>query len=146
MRGSLRILAMVVAVYLLSGCSTMFDASSIEPSDLYVTDYKEQVAERAEAKRKAHEQQVAFRNQLANSGYYVSEGEEPNFNSVLASDYQSAYARRLYGFNSPSYRLPSYNHNSREAISRIGYRSSYEIEILQMLSSAGFFLKYPQKH
>lgn len=107
MRGSLRILAMVVAVYLLSGCSTMFDASSIEPSDLYVTDYKEQVAERAEAKRKAHEQQVAFRNQLANSGYYVSEGEEPNFNSVLASDYQSAYARRLYGFNSPSYCLPS---------------------------------------
>jgi hypothetical protein len=30
-----------------------------------------------------------------------------SFESVLADDYESAYARRLYGFSSPTYRMPS---------------------------------------
>ena len=47
----------------------------------------------------------------AENGYY--EYDANPYRSVLADDYESAYARRLRGFESPSYNMPSSYINAR---------------------------------
>lgn len=105
--------------FMLSGCAAMINSSAYGTSDLYRTDNRIAVAERlkaeAEAERLAAEaRQAQWEARLAQANaanaeanYYAAVGDEPNFTSLLADDYQSAYARRLYGFTSPSYKMPS---------------------------------------
>ncbi len=73
--------------------------------------------EAATARAQAEARQAAWEAKLAEAKALAAEKEfnelitEPvsinPYDAVLADDYQSAYARRLYGFSSPSYRMPS---------------------------------------
>lgn len=106
----------------------MMESSSYGTSDLYITDNRIKVAEevkaRAEAERaEAEARRAMWEARLAEAEYYAATGE--NYNSILANDYESAYARRLYGFSSPTYRLPSsyYNLATSDAMR---YASAYD--------------------
>lgn len=115
-------------VSILGGCTAMMESSSYGTSDLYITDNRIKVAEevkaRAEAERaEAEARRAMWEARLAEAEYYAATGE--NYNSILANDYESAYARRLYGFSSPTYRLPSsyYNLATSDAMR---YASAYD--------------------
>lgn len=115
-------------VSILGGCTAMMESSSYGTSDLYITDNRIKVAEevkaRAEAERaEAEARKAMWEARLAEAEYYAATGE--NYNSILANDYESAYARRLYGFSSPTYRLPSsyYNLATSDAMR---YASAYD--------------------
>ena len=117
MRRFVMIFALVGGV-MLTSCSSLFTTSSFGSNDLYRTDNRVVVANRikaeAEAQRaeaEAREAQWAARQaeleaERAEAEYYASLAE-PSYQTIVANDYESAYARRLYGFNSDSYRLPS---------------------------------------
>ena len=108
----------LVGGVMLASCSSLFMNSSLGSSDLYRTDNRVTVANRikaeAEAERaeaEAREAQWAARQaeaeaERAEAEYYASLAEQ-NYQTIVANDYESAYARRLYGFNSPTYNLPS---------------------------------------
>lgn len=115
-------------VSILGGCTAMMESSSYGTSDLYITDNRIKVAEevkaRAEAERaEAEARKAMWEARLAEAEYYAATDE--NYNSILANDYESAYARRLYGFSSPTYRLPSsyYNLATSDAMR---YASAYD--------------------
>lgn len=63
----------------------------------------EQEAERAEAEAR----RAQYEALLAQVGEYNSGEESLSYTGVLADTYESAYARRLRGFDSPTYRMPS---------------------------------------
>ena len=105
----LRILSLALVV-MLGGCTAMMESSSYGSSDLYITNNRIMVAEELKAKAEAERAEAEARKAMwearrAETEYYAATGE--NYNTILADDYESAYARRLYGFNSPTYRLPS---------------------------------------
>ena len=115
-------------VALLGGCTAMMESSSYGSGDLYITNNRAAVTAeltaRAEAqKAEAEARKAMWEARLAEAEYYAATGE--NYTSIVASDYESAYARRLYGFNSPTYRLPSsyYNLATSEAMR---YASAYD--------------------
>lgn len=123
----LRFIALA-SVVMLGGCTAMMESSTYGSSDLYITNNRVRVAEeltaRAEAqKAEAEARKAMWEARLAEAEYYAATGE--NYNTILADDYESAYARRLYGFNSPTYRLPSsyYNLSMNDAMR---YASAYD--------------------
>ena len=119
MKRSLMILPIVAMALALSGCTAMFNAASYGTSDLYRTNNRAEVAvqlraeaeaERleAEARQAQWEARIAEANaEAAEAEYYATINNQPNYLNVVADDYQSAYARRLYGFQSPTYNMPS---------------------------------------
>ena len=119
MRRSLYFVAVAAIALMLHSCTTMYNSSSYGYGDLYTTNNRAEVAnqlkakaeiERAEAEaRQAQWQamQAEAAADRAEAEYYASLNSEPSFSSVLVTDYESAYARRLYGFQSPTYRLPA---------------------------------------
>ncbi len=72
---------------------------------------------------------IAEREQVAELANLVYSGEDSNGNNpyidILADDYDSAYARRLRGFNSPTYRMPSSYYNLAYS-SAMTYASAYD--------------------
>ena len=113
MKRLLPVLSLLV-VAMLSGCTAMMESSSYGSSDLYVTDNRIKVAEalkaQAEAERaEAEARKAMWEARLAEANYYAA--TEENYSSIVADDYESAYARRLRGFQSPTYRLPSSYYN-----------------------------------
>lgn len=60
----------------------------------------------------------------AENGYYDESGSNP-YNDILADTYESAYARRLRGFESPTYRMPSSYYNFRYG-SSFTYATAYD--------------------
>lgn len=110
----LRSLSLALVVMLV-GCTAMMESSSYGSNDLYITNNRERVIEELTAR-------AEFQNALMNS-YYSAPSQ--GYASVLAGDYESAYARRLYGFNSPTYRLPAsyYNLATSDAMR---YASAYD--------------------
>ncbi len=131
------ITAVALLVLTASGCATTYTASSYGAGDLYTSNHKTLVAQRqkqkaeqqkaeAEARQAQWEAMLAQANaDAAEQRYYSSADVEPNYNNVLADTYDSAYARRLYGFNSPTYRMPSsyYSLSSNRALH---YASAYD--------------------
>ena len=123
MKRSLMILPIAAMALLLTGCTTMLSMSMSGIGDLYRTDNRAEVAARlkaeAEAERLAAEaRQAQWEARLAEANaaaaeaeYYAVVNNEPNYMSVVADDYESAYARRLYGFQSPTYNMPSSYYN-----------------------------------
>lgn len=124
------------AALLLGGCSSAYYASSRYASDdLYVLHDRTQIARKqqaeAEARKAAAEARQAeweaklaeARAAAAEDGYY--EYNANPFESVLADDYESAYARRLRGFESPSYNMPSSYINARYS-GAFDYVSAYD--------------------
>ena len=124
---------------MLASCTTLFSTSSFAPSDLYRTDNRVQVANELRAEAEAQRAEAEAREaqylamqaeaeaQRAEADYYASL-DEPSYSSIIANDYESAYARRLYGFNSPTYRLPSSYYNlstSRELTYAMAYDPAF---------------------
>lgn len=120
------------------GC-TAFKSASVG-DDLYSAHDRVEIAKRqraiAEAARiEAEANQAAWEAKLAEAralaaerdfkGMTTSAQTTNPYQSILADDYQSAYARRLYGFSSPSYKMPSsyYTYRYSDAYQ---YASAYD--------------------
>ncbi|MDE5851332.1 MAG: hypothetical protein K2H25_00820, partial [Alistipes sp.] len=117
----------VALTAVLGGCtSAYYTSAGYAGDDLYATHDKVQIARRqqqeaearkaaAEARRAEWEARIAEAEALAAQNEYegtVSSGRN-TYSSVLADTYESAYARRLRGFESPTYRMPSSYYNFR---------------------------------
>ena len=118
----LRFLSLAL-VMLLVGCTAMMESSSYGSGDLYVTNNRERVTKELTALHEAQKAEAEIYRSLL-SGYSNS-SSTTNYNTILANDYESAYARRLYGFSSPTYRLPAsyYNLATSDAMR---YASAYD--------------------
>ena len=123
-----------------AGCSsTYFASSGYGGDDLYAIHDKTEIAQRkqaeaeqkkaeAEARRAEWEARLAEAEAAAAQNRYYSyqSAEEENpYEALLADTYQSAYARRLRGFESPTYRMPSSYYNFRYGNS-FTYVSAYD--------------------
>ena len=105
---------------LLTGCSAAWQSAASSGDGMYGVHDKVQIANRqraeaelrkaeAEARRAELEARMAEAEVAAlENGYYTD-----SYSSVVADTYESAYARRLKGFSSPSYRMPSSYYNLR---------------------------------
>lgn len=122
----------------LSACSSAYFASaSYASDDLYALHDRKQIAlekqaeteaQRAEAEaRKAEWEALIAQAEAAaaENRYYEYKADVNPYDAVLADDYESAYARRLRGFESPSYRMPSSYLNARYS-SAFNYVSAYD--------------------
>lgn len=101
----------------------MFNSSSYGSNDLYRSDNRQLVANELRAKAEAEKAEAEARQAMwearlaeanaesAEQQYYAATDGTASFSSIVADDYESAYARRLYGFNSPTYKLPSSYYN-----------------------------------
>ncbi len=135
----LRFYTAIAAAALLAGCtSAYYSASGYGGDDLYATHDKTEIARRqqaeAEARKAAAEARRAEWEALiaeaeasaAEENYYQSgSSSQKSYSSVLADTYESAYARRLRGFRSPTYRMPSSYYNFRYGDS-FHYVSAYD--------------------
>ena len=123
----------------LAGCTSAYYASAGYASDdLYAVHDKTQIARRklaeaeaqraaAEARRAEWEAKIAEAEAAAaENNYYEYQAADANpYQSVLADDYESAYARRLRGFESPNYKMPSSYLDARYS-SAFSYASAYD--------------------
>lgn len=128
---------MVGIALLMSSCTAMFTSSTIGSNDLYRTDNRIQVANQlkaeaeaarleAEARQAQWEARIAEANaKAAEEEYYATLNDTPNYVNVVANDYQSAYARRLYGFESATYNLPSSYYDLLTSSAMV-YASAYD--------------------
>ena len=119
----------VMAIVAVS-CSTGYYSSMGTPyDDLYATHDRVAIATRQKAeaearKAEAEARKAEYEAQLAQLQAMVTEAEQKastrteadgviivdegaSYNSYIADDYESAYARRLLGFKSSTYRMPS---------------------------------------
>lgn len=135
------ILLSAIWLAVLSGCSASFQTATIS-NDLYQVHSRTEIAERQKAeaeaaKAAAEARQALWESKLAEAKAAAAEAEynqsvlaesttaTNDFSSVLADDYESAYARRLYGFESPTYRMPSSYYNLRYSDAYF-YASAYD--------------------
>ena len=137
MKRSLIILPIVAMALALSGCTAMFNLSAYGTSDLYRTNNRAEVAAQlkaeaeaerleAEARQAQWEARIAEANaQAAEAEYYAVINDNPNYVNIVANDYQSAYARRLYGFESATYNLPSSYYDLLTSSAMV-YASAYD--------------------
>ncbi len=119
----MRKLIVLVAVFIgalwLSGCAAAWQSSTYT-DDLYSVHNKIAIANRqkaeAELAKAQYEAQQAqyeatlakIKAEAAKQGVTVTGDSDFNgYDAILADTYESAYARRLYGFSSPTYRMPS---------------------------------------
>ena len=129
---------------LLSGCAAMWKNVAYS-DDLYSVHNKIAIAERQkaeaelakaqyeaqqaqyEAQRAQYEASLAQANALAaQQGIIVGDESTLNgYDAVLADNYESAYARRLYGFSSPTYNMPSSYYTWRYS-DAFHYASAYD--------------------
>lgn len=99
-----------------AGCSTAFFATNGDgyADDLYATHDRTQIARRKQAEAEAARLEAEARKaqweaMLAEAEAVSARNDYENhtYSNVLADTYESAYARRLRGFRSPTYRMPS---------------------------------------
>ncbi len=124
MRKSLLFIGSLVLSLLLGSCTTaLFSSQGGMGDDLYAIHDRTQIANRqrakaeaekaaAEARRAEWEARIAEAEAAAAEQRYYEYSENP-YENIVADTYESAYARRLRGFESPSYRLPSSYYNYR---------------------------------
>ncbi len=118
-----------------AGCSSSLYGSSGAPVDnLYAAHDRAEIARRRQARAEAERAEAEARRaeweariaEAAAAGaeerYYA--GANP-YEGVVADTYESAYARRLQGFESPTYRLPSSYYNFRYG-NAFTYVSAYD--------------------
>ena len=108
----------------LAGCSSAYYASSgYANDDLYSLHDKTAIARKqqakaeaekaaAEARRAEWEARIAEAQAAAAENQYYEYSSNP-YEDIVADTYESAYARRLRGFESPTYRMPSSYYNFR---------------------------------
>ncbi len=132
-----KLIAITVLAVLATGCTSAFYASSGYASDdLYAMHNKVEIARKKQAEAEAQKAAAEARKaeweariaeaqaSAAEDDYYNSRSSNP-YQDVLADDYESAYARRLRGFESPTYNMPSSYYNFRYG-SSINYVSAYD--------------------
>ena len=129
MRNIFTIAIVLFAAAMLGGCTSAL-YTGYNNDDLYATHDREAIAKteaaartaryealaaQAEARRAEYEALVAATEAAkANMEYTeISNPNELNYTSVVADTYESAYARRLRGFDSPYYNMPSSYYNLR---------------------------------
>lgn len=111
------LLAIAIVAMVSGGCSATWQSASIG-DDIYAPHDRTEIAQRkraiaeaeraeAEARTAAWEAKLAEARAEAAEAQYHSVAAGDSYQSVVASTYESAYARRLYGFSSPTYRMPS---------------------------------------
>ena len=131
-------LSILLAAIAMTGCTATYHASTgYAADDMYDTHNLEEITQRqkaeAEAQKKTWERQAMARQktqqaqhtQQAQSSQQLTASTPLSYDSVLADDYESAYARRLKGFNSPSYKMPSSYENVRYS-NTFHYVSAYD--------------------
>ena len=158
------LLAATVALAASGCSSTFYTASSNAYDDLYAIHDRQAIAERqkteaearraeAEARRaEAEAQQAEWRAQLAelgvelaqnntrtdSDGVIIVDGDSYSsgnvYDSFLADSYESAYARRLRGFKSLTYNMPSSYFDLRYGNSRF-YVSAYDPSFYNVMVS-----------
>ena len=124
-----------VAALLLSACGVTRNTTAYI-DDMYGTHDRVAIAERqkaiaeaeraeAEARQAQYEAMVA--KAKANDAQQSYEGYKTgnSYTSVLADSYESAYARRLYAFSSPTYRAPS-SYYTYQYTDAFHYASAYD--------------------
>ena len=116
------------------GCSALFSTTTLAPNDLYRTDNREVVVSRLEAQAALEQERIAEWEALqaaanASQGYNTS-----GYSSIVADSYESAYARRLNGFNSPTYKLPSSYYNLL-GNSTMYYATAYDPSLYNIMVS-----------
>lgn len=120
----------------LAGCSSAYYASSgTANDDLYALHDKTSIARKQQAKAEAEKaaaeaRRAAWEARIAEAQAAAAENEYYEYNSnpyqdILADDYESAYARRLRGFESPTYKMPSSYYNFRYG-SAFTYATAYD--------------------
>lgn len=134
---NLNLLFVAFAAWMLSGCTSAFYGSSSSMSDdLYALHNRTEIANRkqaeaearkaeAEARRAEYEALIAEAETRSAENAYYNRSTGESYTSVLADDYESAYARRLRGMDSPSYRMPSSYMNARYSTT-FHYVSAYD--------------------
>ena len=134
---NLNLLFVAFAAWMLSGCTSAFYGSSSSMSDdLYALHNRTEIANRkqaeaearkaeAEARRAELEALIAEAETRSTENTYYNRSTGESYTSVLADDYESAYARRLRGMDSPSYRMPSSYMNARYSTT-FHYVSAYD--------------------
>ena len=136
MRRIFAIMAAAAMVLSMSGCATAW-RNVTYTDDLYSVHNKIAIANRqkaeAELAKAQYEAQQAqyeanlakIKAEAAKQGVTISEGNVNVYDAVLADSYESAYARRLYGFSSPTYRMPS-SYYSLQYSDAFHYASAYD--------------------
>ncbi len=126
----------LLSALLVTSCSSAFYAASSSASDdLYAVHSRTEIARKqqaeaearkaeAEARRAEIEAMLAEANAAETEQTYRNR-QTDSYAGVLADDYESAYARRLRGFNSPTYRMPSSYLNARYSTT-FQYASAYD--------------------
>lgn len=137
MKRSAFILA-ALQLLMMTGCSAAFRTAGTN-DDLYGIHNKTEIAQRekaeyeyrkAEAEAREAKLQALIAEAKANAAEQnysgtVYQNEEPSFSNIEANTYESAYARRLRGFQSPSYRMPS-SYYAYATSNAMFYASSYD--------------------
>ncbi len=122
-----------------AGCSSAYFATAgYANDDLYAVHSREEIARRkeaeaaakkaeAEARRAEWEARIAEAEAAAAQNRYYSQSAVSSnpYEEVLADTYESAYARRLRGFESPTYNMPSSYYNFRYG-NAFNYVSAYD--------------------
>ena len=137
MRRFIVITALLAQSILMSGCATAWQ-SALYSDDLYSVHNKTEIANRQKAeaelaKAQYEAQQARYEAALAKikaeaAKQGVTVDGESSFNgyeAILADSYESAYARRLYGFTSPTYNMPSSYYTLRYS-DAFHYASAYD--------------------
>ncbi len=134
MREVLRIILVVAVAAAMQSCSSMMSLS-YGSGDLYQTDNRERIVAAAEAHAARMSQleaeAQAFAAAAAEQG---ADYNAVNYNTIVADDYESAYARRLNGFQSPSYKMPS-SYYSMSAQEAMYYASAYDPSFYNVMVS-----------
>lgn len=137
MKRFLVIVIVLAQTVFLSGCAAAWQSAAYT-DDLYSVHNKIAIAERQKAeaelaKAQYEAQQAQYEAALAKAkaeaakqGITIADDTSFNgYDAVLADTYESAYARRLYGFSSPTYRMPSSYYSWRYS-DAFHYASAYD--------------------
>ena len=137
MRRYMATIAVLAQAMIMTSCASAWQSTAYS-DDLYAVHNKIAIAERqkaeAELAKAQYEAQQAqyeatlakIKAEAAKKGVTVSDDSAFNgYNAVLADSYESAYTRRLYGFSSPTYRMPSSYYSLRYS-DAFHYASAYD--------------------
>ena len=139
-------IAILAQTFVASSCATAWQSVSYS-DDLYTIHNKTAIANRqkaeaelakaqAEAEQAQYEATIAkIKAEAAKQGVTITENAVVNgYDAVLADSYESAYARRLYGFSSPTYRMPSSYYTWRYS-DAFHYASAYDPALYNVMVS-----------
>jgi len=127
-------IGLLLLALLTTGCSSAYyQSEGYAGDDLYGIHNKTKIAQREKAKAEAEKAEAEARRAKwealmaqaqaddAENRYYGSN----DFDDLVADDYESAYERRLRGFESPTYKMPSSYWNLRYS-GTFNYLTAYD--------------------